>query len=120
MFGAGEMLAVELSADGDTAAIGMAGGEGSNLLAIFFGEYRAGGVEHFATRREDSPQGFENVGLLRGKAGDVVGTAQPLDVRVAAHHTGGGAGHVGQDTVEETTVPPAVQIAAIRGVNLGV
>ena len=97
----------------------MAGRKGGDLIPVFFGKHRAGRIEHFATRREGLPQGLEDLRLLGGEARDVVGAAQPLDVGVAAHHAGGGAGHVGEDALEGAAVPPGVELAAVAGLHLG-
>ena len=65
------------------------------------------------------PKAIEDPGLLLGEACDVVGTAQPFDVRMASRHAAGGTGYVGEDAVEGLPVPPVVELAAIGDAQAG-
>ena len=86
MVGTGQKLAVRPAFDGQRLGIGVALAEILDLEDVLGSKYRACDVKHFATRRQGLPKAIEDRGLLPGKAGNVLGAAQPLDVGMTADY----------------------------------
>ena len=80
--------------------------ERCDLRMIFFVKQRTRRVKQFTTSGKEPPQRFKDARLLGRIAGDVAGTPQPLYVRMASHHTGGRARHIGEDALKGPAVPP--------------
>ncbi len=95
------------------------GKEGADLVAVLFRQDGAGGVEQGAAAFQLAPEGVQNTALQLGQLADVLITAQPLDVWVAADDTGGGAGSIQQDAVELTLRPPLFRCRRIAVDHLG-
>ena len=81
---------------------------------VLLREHGAGGIQQFTIRAKHLPKRIEDRALPRSEGRDIVGPAQPLDVRMAPRDARGRAGNVRQNAVERHAIPPVAGRACNR------
>jgi hypothetical protein len=101
--------------DGFAQRVGPADGERVGLRVVFLGEQRAGRVQHPPPGGQQRPERVDDASLLAREIAQVVLAPQPLAVGMATHDARRGAGHVGDDSIEGTAIPPVVGPRRVAG-----